>query len=192
MFSLPEHVPPLEHQVCYKDTLPYLLHLRDAPLTDTMTTNYNRSNEFTLQTLFTLDDSGRDSEDAGDEARMELAKLDSKLNLLLHWVGKLIQNHSPIPAPCPILLSAQGAQLCAPTCVQEGDLVMLELYLNEQFPQPLELPATVIKTAPSNPIQPNTTVLFQHLSEQCSDLVTKLIFRRHRRQIAQRKRHATP
>ncbi len=112
----------------------------------------------------------------------EIQRLDRKLTLLLALVGQLLALNRPRPAPVPLRFNARGALWQAgENAPQPGTRGMLEIYLHECIAQPLRLAAQVTAVAPTE-----VRVRFDPLDDALAAIITKIAFRRHRRQIAGR------
>ncbi len=113
----------------------------------------------------------------------EIQRLDRKMTLLLALVGQLLALNRPRPAPVPLRFNARGA-LWRPAgaAPQTGAQGVLEIYLHECIAQPLRLGGRIIAVAETGEIK----VRFEPLDDALSAVITKIAFRRHRRQIAGR------
>ncbi len=113
----------------------------------------------------------------------EIQRLDRKMTLLLALVGQLLALNRPRPAPVPLRFNARGA-LWRPAgaAPQAGAQGVLEIYLHECIAQPLRLGGRIIAVAETGEVK----VRFDPLDDALSAVITKIAFRRHRRQIAGR------
>jgi hypothetical protein len=66
------------------------------------------------------------------------------------------------------------------TLPEAGEQGILEIYLRESLSEPLRMPGRVTSVTPEGGIK----VKFLPMGEAVSDILEKLAFRRHRRQIA--------
>ncbi len=112
----------------------------------------------------------------------EIARLDLKVNLLLDLVGQLVAASHPRPAPTPVRFNALGAVWRgAGPLPDAGALGITEIYLRDCLAEPLRLGGRITSVTPDGHIK----VKFLPLTEAVADLIEKLAFRRHRRQIAE-------
>jgi len=103
----------------------------------------------------------------------------------------LLAAEAQIPAPRALAISMAGLQLQpAPDEVyDEGDWVILNLFLIQGVPRPLKLLARVVPmqgnalTAPESATYP-LTFSFVDLSDGVASLLGRLVFRHHRREVA--------
>jgi Atypical PilZ domain, cyclic di-GMP receptor len=104
-----------------------------------------------------------------------------KLNLLLDLVGQLFIANQPRPAAMPVRFNALGAvwqhQGVAPAAGADG---VLELYLRDCIVEPLRLSGRIATAAADGKLK----MKFDDPGEVVADLIEKLAFRRHRRQVA--------
>jgi hypothetical protein len=121
----------------------------------------------------------RDKHEEPAAAGSELARLDFKLNLILHLLSRLLRKE-PMPPPTAVQFNALGASWSAvgvpPALGAHG---LFRILLRSSLPQPLELPAEV--TAVDGPI---VQVRFPALAEGIVESIQRLAFLRHRRHIA--------
>jgi Atypical PilZ domain, cyclic di-GMP receptor len=113
----------------------------------------------------------------------EILRLDLKINLLLDLVGRLLASNNPRPVASPIRFNSLGALWQAPgngTLPEAGEQGIAEIYLRDCLAEPLRLAGRVTNVTPDRHIK----VKFLPMGEAVSDLLEKLAFRRHRRQIA--------
>lgn len=116
----------------------------------------------------------------------ELVRLDAKLNLLLDFVDRLLSHQQELPVPIRVRFNALGISWASaritPIIGQEG---IVSLFLDPFRTQPLLLPGKVVESAKEEANSIWTTVVFDGLSEQVAELLERLVFRQHRRQIAE-------
>jgi hypothetical protein len=111
----------------------------------------------------------------------ELLRLDSKLNLVLDLIGQLLIANRPRPKAAAVRFNALGATWRLSGKLPEaGEQGFVEIYLRDCLAEPLRLPGRITSVTPEGQIK----VRFLPLGEAVSDLIEKLAFRRHRRQIA--------
>lgn len=111
----------------------------------------------------------------------ELARLDFKLNLILQLLDRLVPR-DPMPAPTPVRFNALGAswELAGATPpALPGLSGLLRIQLRSSLPQPLEWPAEVTQVT-----QSQVQARFIRLPAPVGELLQKLAFLRHRRQVA--------
>lgn len=135
-----------------------------------------------LQALAALEDYGpNEKSDENSPHSADLMRLEFKVNLLLDLVGQILVRAQPRPAAIPMRFNAHAAiwraQDPAP---QVGESGQLEIYLREALVEPLRLAGRVASVG----VDRRVKVSFSPLSQPVADLIEKLAFRRHRRQVA--------
>lgn len=127
-------------------------------------------------------------EDDSEEA-MRWQAMEARLDLCIQLVGQLLVQHAPLPQPCPVNITSEEVTWCNPAELAPGSVGAIGLYVSPQVPQPLWLPARVIRCASA---KQGWTITAQYvgMDEELQDWLDKTIFRRHRREISERKRHA--
>ena len=121
----------------------------------------------------------------------EIERIDQKMNLMTELLCDLLSAEAQIPVPRALAISMAGLQLrpAAGEVYDEGDWVILNLFLIQGVPRPLQLLARVV------PMQGNAlaaaetaasplTFSFVDLSDGVSSLLGRLVFRHHRREVA--------
>ncbi|HTY93967.1 MAG TPA: PilZ domain-containing protein [Steroidobacteraceae bacterium] len=131
-----------------------------------------------LQALAAIEDHG--TTDKPDESAPDLTRLDFKINLLLDLVGQLLAANRPRPAPAAIRFNAQGAVWHAAAPAPQTGQGILEIHLRDFLGEPLRLLGTLTSVTPEGEV----TVRFAPVGEPVADLLERLIFRHHRRQVA--------
>jgi hypothetical protein len=172
----------LYDELAFQDVLP--LAWRPTPLAadrDT-TAGYMERNARLLHAREALDQLGPvDKPDENAPNAADLMRLELKVNLLLDLVGQILATNRPRPAPVPVRFNAQGVVWRSPGPLPEaGGHGIAEIYLHDCLAEPLRLPGRVSNVQPDGVVK----VRFVPVGEPVGDLLEKLCFRRHRRQIA--------
>lgn len=169
----------LHNELAYEEVLP----VHWAPLTGTVdaavAASVTERNVRLLHALAAIEDHG--VSDKPDESAQDLARLDFKINLLLDLVGQLIVANRPRPAAVAIRFNAQGAVWRAPAPLPvAGKQGTVEIHLRDFLAEPLRLLGTLTKVGEEGEV----AVRFAPVGESLADLLERLIFRHHRRQVA--------
>ncbi|MCU0976212.1 MAG: PilZ domain-containing protein [Steroidobacteraceae bacterium] len=146
----------------------------------------NADNLQVLQSDASLAESHR-MVDAKDEERpwlADLARLEFKLDVLLGTLGRVLAREAVMPAAVPVRMYAGGIEWLAqddrPVTGARGRLT---LYVNPSFPQPLQVYGRVIGYR-SDGHGLWAQFAFGGLSAPVVDMLERLVFRQHRRQVA--------
>lgn len=172
----------LYEELAYEDVLPVAW----VPLTQefdpvTLGSHADR-NLRVLQALSALDEHGTiEKPDDNSPNAADLLRLELKLNLLLDMVGALLVTSQPRPQVSPIRFNALGAiwHAAAPW-PQPGQHGILEIHVRDCIAEPLRLPGRITAVAEDGRVK----VRFIPPGEHIADLMEKLAFRKHRRQVA--------
>ena len=169
----------LHNELAYEEVLPVNWAPLAATLDAAVAASFTERNVRLLQALAAIEDHG--VTDKPDESAPDLARLDFKINLLLDLVGQLLVANRPQPAPVAIRFNAQGAvwHPIAPL-PQAGGQGILEIHLRDFLAEPLRLVGTLTNVSQEGEV----TMRFSPVGEPLADLLERLIFRHHRRQVA--------
>jgi atypical PilZ domain-containing cyclic di-GMP receptor len=170
----------LYDQLAYHDVLPVQWLALPSPPDRFELIGIEEANVLLLQACVSVEEHpARDqNEDLGPLAH-EIARLDFKLNLVMQLLSKLV-TRDKMPPATNIDFNGLGASwLCVGKPPSVGEHGLLRVQLRSSLPQPLELPAEVVAVDSST-----AKVKFPALSEALVELIQRLAFLRHRRQVA--------
>lgn len=176
--------------VIYTDRLP-LQWETNSGLDETYIARLNWENEEYLRHLLLLDEHFQESGDE-DENYPGLARIELKLNLLIDLIGQLLVRQMIFPTQTSLRIAGTGVewihQSTNNTLLSMNETGIVKIYLNSNYPRSLQLPCKIVTTTSINEGQ-RIIGVFENLSEGVRDQLEKWIFRRHRRFIAQERRH---
>ncbi len=110
----------------------------------------------------------------------EMRRMDAKLTALVDIVNRLLAPASSLPAQHLVRFNARGAVI--PTeLVPTGDAMLLSLRFDHCRSLPLELPAQRESQVDGS----HTFVAFTTLNDVLGDAIERLVFRHHRRKVAE-------
>ena len=146
----------------------------------------NGRNEVVLRTLSLVEEHDETQAEAAERA--ELYRLEAKLNLVLELLSELVMQHaSPLP-PRPLRFNSRGLCWLADDTVELDTLLLVECFVLPAWPVPLKLYARVKRVEPADGNgRYRICASLEGLSESAAIWLDKLVFRRHRRAIAQRR-----
>ncbi|HEC18688.1 MAG TPA: hypothetical protein ENI97_05035 [Gammaproteobacteria bacterium] len=143
-----------------------------------------RANEALLQNLLlssNLPEEGEESEDA--KAHEHFTRIEARLDLLVDLVTEMLTSNGTLPPARSVTIGAHGLAVHleddAADTFPGNALLLIRLYLDPQFPRPLQLYARLLVQQ-----EQGFTVRFSPLEPRLQDLLDKYIFRQHRRAIA--------
>lgn len=173
----------LHQELAYADSLPMRVVALAAPPNAQTTAICMDRNLRLLQTCAALEEHAQ--AEANDDAApwsADLQRLDLKVNLLLEMVGVLVANLQSRPPARPLRFNTQGLlwEICGDRIAPEGTPVQAEIFLRDSVMQPLVLTGVMQGTG----IDTLASARLDELPETVADHIKKLVFRRHRRQIA--------
>lgn len=136
-----------------------------------------------LATVAVLEEHAKPQAEEAGGIEAEVARLHQKVQLLMEMVGSLVRAQLALPAPVPVRLTASGLrwQSLAPPEVDSQGLI--ELWLHPACPEPLRLPARVLAVSAEVPAL--VEAAFEGLPEALAGALEKLVFLRHRRELAE-------
>ena len=171
----------LDNELAWQDLLPVAFRPLAAPLELAAVTALTDRNVRMLQVCAVLEEHGAtEKKDESAPHAADMMRLEVKVNLLLDLVGQLLAAQLQRPAATLVRFNATGAQWRATTPLRAGQQGLLEIWLRESLPQPLALIANVTHVAADGQVK----AIFVPPGEATADLLEKLAFRRHRRQVA--------
>lgn len=174
--------------LAFADRIPFACHVVEQLPDSCDYHSLQESNGAVLQAILCLEDIPRDNLDEGNSDRLELIRLEHKVNLMFELVALLYERENQLPLPQSVILRSDSVQwhsTAAP--LAPGSRVVLDLYLNRKYPRPLVLPGIVVASEASH--EPVVTAVFDDaVSARIRDGIDKFIFRHHRRRIANSRR----
>ena len=160
----------------------------------------NEANEVLLDNVLMLDEKKHEY-DEHDEVMQELKRQDLKMKLILELLSMLLVQNQLLPAAGMVRFS--GELLSVPAAGRTefpvNSWVQLSLYIDPALPKPLTLFGTFsgnteVFNASGGADAPSEVwqqYQLQGLSQAVQDKLEKLIFRQHRKTVAQSRRQAT-
>lgn len=170
----------LYEELAYQDVLPIAWRALPSTVDPAVAASFTNRNVRLLQACAAIEDHG--GIEKADEDSPELQRLDFKINLLLDLVGQLLVANRPRPAAVSVRFNALGAVWRGAAPLPDaGANGVMEIYLRDCLAEPLRLVGRITNVSPDGQVK----VRFAPVGETVEDLIDKLTFRRHRRQIAE-------
>jgi hypothetical protein len=172
----------LYEELAFQDVLPVVWRQMPNSADRDMAAGFSERNLQVLQAWDAMDEHGPiDKPDESAPYAADIMRLDLKINLLLDMVGQILAANRPRPAAVPVRFNALGGMWRGTAPLPEaGQQGVAEIYLHDALAHPLRLPGRVTNVTPDGHVK----VRFAPVGEAVADLIEKLAFRRHRRQIA--------
>lgn len=168
----------------YEGTVPLTCQYLDNMPDDDELTLININNEKVLRMVAALDEMHIDTREEPGHAH-DIARLEFKINMLMDLVGQLLERQLELPARRNICVNAHGMQidLSEQDAIDPGQLIKVSIYFVESYPRPVDLFVSIANTSPHHTVSGQVLAL----SESVQDLLERLIFRQHRRNVAQQR-----
>lgn len=125
-----------------------------------------------------------DEDDSPEALRWQA--LEARVDLCLQMVGQLLARGEPKPARCAVSLSGQTLDWYSATPLPAGEQGTVSLWLSPRLPRALELAAQIAECRPEGDGW-RIAAQFACRDDELQDWLDKTIFRRHRREIFERK-----
>jgi hypothetical protein len=172
----------LYEELAYEDVLPIIWKPSPQPLDGIAIASLTDRNVKTLQVCAAIEEHGPvDKQDEKSPHAADLQRLEVKMNLVMDLLGQILAASVPRPKPVSVRFNALGATWRAePPYPQAGMQGLLEIYLRDCIAQPLTLIARIASVSADGLVKAR----FTPPGEATADLIEKLAFRRHRRQVA--------
>jgi hypothetical protein len=171
----------LHDELAWEESLPVAFRpLAAAPEPSRLALLHER-NLRVLQVCSAIEEQGaiENPDEAGLQSA-DILRIEAKLNLLLDLMGQLLAAQNPRPPAVLLRFNALGARWRSAAPPQKGAQGLLEIWLRDSLPQPLTLVTHITTVAADGSI----TASFAPPGDAIADLIEKLAFRRHRRQVA--------
>jgi hypothetical protein len=171
----------LHNELACADVLPVAWRPLQQPLDDIAITALTDRNVKMLQVAMAIEEQGSvEKPDDKSPNAADLMRLEVKVNLLVDLMGQLLAASQKRPTPAPIRFNALGAEWRSSRPPPSGEQGLLDIYLRDCLAQPITLIGRIMKVSADGQVRVN----FTPPGEMTSDLLEKLAFRRHRRQVA--------
>lgn len=172
-------------QVSYFDRLPLDLEPLSLPLTSAQRERLAARNVSVLRAVGVLEEHRGEPEDrTGTDG--ELARLDLKLNLVVELLGVVINMQRPLPPDQEVRLSHRGLSWTSDRLLaQPGDSVLVSLFLHACSAQAVQWDARLLASRDEGDGIHRCWAAFETMPDAMLKYLERLIFRHHRRQIAE-------
>lgn len=157
----------------------------DTPLDPPAFTRLQELDAGVLATLGMLGERGS-SEPKDDETAAAITRIDAKLNVLLEMFNRHLLGHLQLPPRRTIRFNARGILVHDWTPPSPDAALMVRMHFDGCLGLPLELPGRVAAA----PAGSAAFISFEKLDEDIRQSIEHLVFRQHRRQLAETKRGA--
>lgn len=140
----------------------------------------------TLASIAAIEERRAEGADDDSPVLQELARLDAKLNALVDVINRLLTPVESLPARNSLTFNALGAVMPAQE-VPDSTQVLLRLHFDACPSLPLELPARVERQLDDGRV----FLAFEPASDVLTAALERLVFRHHRRKVAETRQSLT-
>ncbi len=174
--------------IAYEGILP-LSWRETAPVDGLQARAQQAANEEFLRVLSILEEHPPELADDHPAVVQELRRLDSKLDLVLDLVGRVLGHHEPLPPPVAVRLHARDLEWSDVRAPSAGSRIQVALYLCLRVPRPLALSGRVRSVEPFAGAF-RIMMDIDDPGEAVAEQLEKIIFVHHRRTVALSRRGA--
>ncbi len=115
--------------------------------------------------------------------RHELERLESKLNVIMQLLSRLLARENIVPADRKVRLAPDGIAWDHDVALTLESVGVAALHINRSLPYPLELVGRVVGCQQTDGIY-RVAFAFEGVAANVIELLEKMIFRHHRRAVA--------
>ncbi len=178
---------PLEDTLVYEDQLPLRWEERSDQGTGENLTRIAERNERLLRCINLLAEQGYEKPEEEGEYEALMVRLETKVDLLLDLFSRLGPEAGRQPEPTLIRLAAGGIEWrCSGAAPRPGQSVWIHLFLEPRLPDSVQLPGRILEIEKAGETW-RVLAGFEALGEAVQNHLEKMIFRHHRRLIAQQR-----
>ena len=172
----------LYDELAYEDVLPLAWRRLPEPFDPAIIGSFAERNLRVLQAMTALEEHGQiEKADEKLPHAADIQRLELKVNLLLDMMGALLIASRPRPPAAPVRFNTLGAVWQAKAPFPEpGHQGVLEIYLRDCIAEPLRFVGRIGTVGTDGKVK----LKIIPPGENIADLMEKLAFRRHRRQVA--------
>ncbi len=176
---------PLADSLVYEDMLPLFWSARVDGSPPVNLARVSEHNEHVMRCVNLLGEQIKEKIDEVSETESALMRLDAKVNLLLEMVSNLSRDRIDLPEVNKVRLASGGMEWwCQKNTPAAGDNIWVTLHIDSRIPESLKLAARVISVS-ADEFGSRVAVRFEEVGEVVQDQLEKMIFRNHRRKVAQ-------
>lgn len=179
---------PLDNKIVYQDSLPLSISLAQAA--DNLSSSEQRKNLELLRAYWIFHETASDDLKEHPELHAHLERIELKLDMQSEMLGMLLHQSIKLPEVQTFSLGAEHFLTMLDHPYPLDSIMRIELFLLMEYPKPLVLFAKLVAQEPLDDGY-QSRFEFHGLDAASTDMLEKIIFRHHRRQIAHL-RHKKP
>lgn len=177
-----QHESALDNKIVYQDTLP--LNIFPAESSDNLTPGEQRANLELLRIFWIFNETLTDDLKEHPELQIHLERIELKLDMQSEMLAMLLRQSIKLPDAQRITLGAEFFIATLDDKYPVGSTMRIELFLMQEYPKPLIFFAKLLAQESLGNGYKSRFEL-QAMDIVCRDMLEKILFRHHRRQIAQ-------
>ncbi|AIF49203.1 PilZ domain-containing protein [Dyella japonica] len=174
-------------RVTYEDGLHVSCADLSAPLGELQRAAMRDRNLSVLGTLAVFNERRIEAPDEESPVAQDMQRLDSKLNVLMAMLDQLLQRGADLPPRVHVSFNAIGAVLPRALWPAGQAQGLVRLHFDGCLALPLELAARRVQECDID----HVFVAFETMDEATCDAIERLVFRHHRRKVAERRSTAS-
>jgi hypothetical protein len=124
-----------------------------------------------------------DAKDDDAAMRHELERFESKLNVIMQLLSRLLAREDRVPRDTKFRLAADGIEWDHDSMLKVDSVGVVTLHINRSLPYPLEFAGTIVGCQQKGAAY-RVAFVFEGVAGNVLELLEKMIFRHHRRAIA--------
>ncbi|MDH5361087.1 MAG: hypothetical protein OEX03_11015 [Gammaproteobacteria bacterium] len=173
---------PLDNNIVYQDSLP--LSVKLAKASDSLSLGEQRKNLELLKSYWIFHETRTDDLKEHPELQIHLERIELKLDMQSEMLAMLLHQSIKLPVAQTFSLGAETFISTLNEQYPVGSTMRIELFLMPEYPKPLIFFAKLLAQESLGNGYKSTFEL-QDMDIVCRDMLEKILFRHHRRQIAQ-------
>jgi len=115
----------------------------------------------------------------------QMERLEAKFDLVLTLLTEALLPESAAPGPVAVRLSSRGMAFDPGESIAAGTVIELSIHFSASLPRPVVLYGVVVE--PPSGEEGHISLEFRRLGPRVKERLERLVFRRHRRSIAQQR-----
>jgi hypothetical protein len=180
----------LEGRLCWSGALPLQWRVLDRLPEHDQLARSDERNTALLNALTLIEETTIRQGEESSPLIAQMERLEAKFDLVLTLLTEALLPESAAPGPVAMRLSSRGMVFGAGEPIEPGTVIELSIHFSSSLPRPIVLCGVVVAPLPGE--EDHVAVEFRRLSPGVTERLERLVFRRHRRSIAQQKPASAP
>jgi len=177
----------LEGRLCWDGRVPIQWRVLDRMPDEAQLARAEERNIALLNALALIEE-GTPRADEPSPLVAQMERLEAKFDLVLTLLTEVVLPDAMAPRAVEVRLCSRGMAFEVAYPAEAGSMVELSMHLSASLPRPLMLYGVVLEPLPGE--EAHVALEFEHLGPAVKERLERLVFRRHRRSIAQQRPQA--